>query len=118
MTDYNLDLSQLIATCQRHTVCSEAYCLKQKNGQQLCRFGYPKELQSETVITTLECGDIELTITRNDPLVNSYNPVQLSPWRANVDMQYCLSRSKVINYCAKYATKSEPRSQSLKEARK
>ena len=32
VTDYNLDLSQLIATCLRHAVCSEAYCWKQKNG--------------------------------------------------------------------------------------
>ena len=41
--------------------------------------------------------------------------MQLSAWRANVDMQYCVSRRKVIEYCAKYATKCEPRSQPLKE---
>ena len=29
-------------------------------------------------------------------------------------MQYCVSRRKVIEYCAKYATKSEPRSEPLK----
>ena len=34
---------------------------------------------------------------------------------ANVDMQYCLSRHRVVEYCAKYATKCEPRSQPLKE---
>ena len=27
---------------------------------------------------------------------------------ANVDMQYCLSRYRVVEYCAKYATKCEP----------
>ena len=52
---------------------------------------------------------------RNDAVINSFNPVQLQAWRANVDMQYCISRHKVIEYCAKYATKCEPRSQSLKE---
>ena len=31
----------------------------------------------------------------------------------NVDMQYCLSRHRVVEYCVKYATK--PRSQPLKE---
>ena len=41
--------------------------------------------------------------------------MQLSAWRANVDMRYCVSHRKVIEYCAKYATKSEPRSQPLKE---
>ena len=30
-------------------------------------------------------------------------------------MKYCISRRKVLEYCAKYATKSEPQSQSLKE---
>ena len=30
-------------------------------------------------------------------------------------MQYCLSRHRVVEYCAKYATKCEPRSQPLKE---
>ena len=34
---------------------------------------------------------------------------------ANVDMQYCLSRHRVVECCAKYATKCEPRSQPLKE---
>ena len=30
-------------------------------------------------------------------------------------MQYCLSRHRVFEYCTKYATKCEPRSQPLKE---
>lgn len=47
VVDYDLDLSQLIATCQRHTICSPAYCLRTKKGQQSCRFGYPKELQRQ-----------------------------------------------------------------------
>lgn len=51
---------------------------------------------------------------RNDCLLNSYNPVQLSAWRENVDMQYIVSRQRVINYIAKYATKSEPCSKGLK----
>ena len=51
---------------------------------------------------------------RNDHLLNSYNPLQLSAWRANVDMQFIVSRRRVLNYCAKYATKPEPRSKALK----
>lgn len=39
--------------------------------------------------------------------------MQLCAWRANVDLQYCVSRHKVIQYCAKYATKCEPQSQTL-----
>ena len=32
-----------------------------------------------------------------------------------MDMQYCMSKKKVIQYVAKYATKSENRSESLKD---
>ena len=64
---------------------------------------------------SVEDGDVGLQTTRNDPLINSFNCIQLSGWRANVDMQYCVSRQKVIAYCAKYVTKCEHRSQSLKD---
>ena len=109
----SMDLVDLIATCQRHTRCSAAYCLRKKKGKQECRFGYPKPLQQVTTITT-ENGDPSLITARNDCLLNSYNPVQLSGWRENVDMQYVVSRRRVINYVVKYATKSEPHSKSLR----
>ena len=48
-------------------------------------------------------------------MINSYNPIQLSGWRANVDMQFIISRRRVIDYCTKYVTKSEPRSETLKD---
>ena len=95
-------------------VCSPAYCLRTKHGKQKCRFHYPKALCEETVVS-VEDGVVELQTARNDPLINSFNPIQLSGWWANVDMQYCVSRQKVILYCAKYVTKCEPRSQSLKD---
>lgn len=111
--DFNMDLVDLIATCQRHTRCSVEYCLRKKKGKQECRFGYPKPLQPVTTIVTEE-GVAKVLTARNDCLLNSYNPVQLSAWRANVDMQYVMSRQGVINYVAKYATKPEYRSEGLK----
>ena len=111
--DLNEDLADLVATCQHHTRCSTAYCPRTRNGRQDCRFGYPKPLQPHTAIITEE--EPTLLTARNDGMVNSFNPVQLSAWCANVDMQYIVSRSRVIEYCTKYVTKSEPRSQSLKE---
>ena len=101
--DFNIDLIDLIATCQRHTRCSAAYCLKKKKGKQECRFGYPKSLQPVTSIVT-EDGEPKVLTARNDSLLNSYNPVQLSAWRANVDMQYVVSRNTVLQYVAKYAS--------------
>ena len=112
--DYRYDLAELIATCQRHTKCSTSYCLRNKEGQQVCRFGYPKPLLLETTISN-ENDETEVITARNDGLLNSFNPIQLSGWRANVDMKYIVSRQKVIQYCAKYAMKSEPRSQPMRE---
>ena len=111
--DFNQDLADLVATCQRHTRCSASYCLRTKHGKQECRFGYPKPLQPHTAIVTED--EPTLITARNDGIINSFNPVQLSAWRANVDMQYIVSRQRVLQYCSKYVTKSEPRSQSLKE---
>jgi len=48
--DHQKYLNQPIATCQRHTQCSAAYCLRTNNGVQKCHFNYPKQLQPETVI--------------------------------------------------------------------
>ena len=119
VNDVHEDLKDLIATCQRHTRCSAAYCLRTRNGVQACCFGYPKDLHNETALQVNtdpeEMGEPELITARNDGLINSYNPVQLSGWRANVDMQYCLSKKKVIEYITKYATKCEPRSQTMNE---
>ena len=106
--DHQQDLNGLIATCQRHTRCSAAYCLRTKSGVQKCCFSCPKPLQPETVISTDEENCEPTLITaRNDGLINSYNPVQLSAWRGNVDMQYCVSKHRVIEYITKYA-KCEP----------
>ncbi len=115
VTDMGEDLVDLIATCQRHTRCSTSYCLKKKKGKQECRFGFPKPLQPVTCVTSQDDGEPVVLTKRNDNLLNGYNPVQLSAWRANVDMQYVVSRQKVTKYVAKYATKSEPRSTALQE---
>ena len=114
--DFQMDLVELIATCQRHTRCSAAYCLRKKKGsdEEECRFGYPKQLQEATTLTTTDDGEPSVVTARNDSLLNSYNPIQLSAWRANVDMQFIVSRRRVLNYCAKYATKPEKRSKGLK----
>ena len=47
-------------------------------------------LQPETAFVT-ENGEPVLLTAGKDGLINSFNLVQLSAWRANVDMQYCVS---------------------------
>ena len=112
VTDQKQDLIDLISTCQRHTKCSESYCLTTKKGRKECRYGFPKPLQEKTTIIYKE-NEPELVTRRNDPRVNSHNQLQLSSWRANCDMQLITSKEKVTRYAAKYATKSEPRSKPL-----
>ena len=46
------------------------------NGQQVCHFNYPKDLQLHTSIAIDETPT--LLTARNDGLVNSYNAIQLS----------------------------------------
>ena len=108
------DLSQLIATYQRHTVCYTAYCLRTKHCKQECCFHYPKALCEETVVSVKD-GNVELQTARNNPLITASASFSSKGWRANVDMQYCVSWQKVISHCAKYVTKCERCSQSLKD---
>ena len=111
--DHKEDLVDLIATCQRHTRCSTAYCLRKKKGKLTCRFGYPKPLQPVTTLVE-EKGVLNVLTERNDSLLNSYNDLQLSGWRANVDTQPVVSKDTVVGYIAKYASKPECRSKGLK----
>lgn len=67
VTDFDEDLSDLIATCQRHTRCSEAYCLRTRNGRQQCRFGYPKELCHRLPSLSVMTGNQRLTSLEMTP---------------------------------------------------
>ena len=67
ITDFDKDLADLVATCQRHTRCSPSYCLRTKNGRQECRFGYPKPLQatatkSSNYVSTSFTLNVEITL--------------------------------------------------------
>ena len=98
-----------------HKMLCSPLLKKKERGRQECRFGYPKSLQEVTTVITQESGEPLVQTAPNDTLLNAFNPVQLSAWRANVDMQYIVSREKVVKYVAKYATKSECRSKALQE---
>ena len=113
------DYTNLVNTVQRHTHCSPAYCIKQKQSQQQpqCRFGYPKECTEQTDITfeNLSNGDLRATLTtkRNDPRLNSHNRLMLQNWRANVDLQVIVDMTACARYMAKYFSKCEPHSKAM-----
>lgn len=55
---------------------------------------------------------------RNDPLIQRYNPVITSIWRANTDFSRIISQTAVLKYIAKYAAKSEKASKDYNQLMK
>ncbi len=88
--DFQQDYEDLIATCQRHTRCSPAYCLRTRGGQQQCRFGYPKPLQPVTTLT-MHDGEPEVVTTRNDGLIDSHFLLGGLTSICNTVSEYCVS---------------------------
>jgi hypothetical protein len=60
ITDDLQDYIELINKLQKHTRYSPSYCLRTKNGQQVCRFGYPKERNDHLYIRDDNNGQPEL----------------------------------------------------------
>ena len=115
------DYESLINSVQRHTKCSERYCLRKKRGSAVaeCRFGYPKPLVDPTAVSVARSadGDVEVTVEprRNDPLLNCHNRAIAQTWRANSDLQVIRDRRQLVEYVAKYISKVEPASKDLKD---
>lgn len=113
VTNDKQDLAQLLNKVQRHTICTPGYCLKGKPPK--CRFKFPIDF-CET--TTLDCSDpnnVQLVTRRNDKRLNKYNKFIIQTWRGNIDVSPVLSKQALVNYLAKYISKSEKRSQPLVE---
>ena len=115
------DYHRLVNSVARHTRCSSAYCLRQKNlgVPAECRFGFPKGLQEEThfnyaMLQHCKIG-AELVTKRNDHRLNSHNRVMLENWRANVDLQVIIDKNACAWYMAKYAANGESRSKQASE---
>jgi len=114
--DVKQDLAELLNRVQRHTKCSETYCLrknKRKGGKLECRFKYPVELKDHCEIVISEDNDVELLTARNDRYLNKYNPYILQTWRANMDISPVISKRALVNYLAKYISKSETQSKDM-----
>src|SRR4051812_32902524 len=94
---------------------SPAYCLRVKDGQQYCRFGYSKDNVEHTIVQDNGHGQPELITKRNDPFINSHNRLQLQGWRANVNLKPILSIHAALQYISKYASKAEPQSAAFSE---
>ncbi|KAK3926427.1 ATP-dependent DNA helicase [Frankliniella fusca] len=111
--DKERDLAELLNKVQRHTKCTEGYCLRRKNGKLQCRFKFPIDLLEESRIIIDEKMEVQYLTARNDPLLNKFNPYIVQSWRANIDISPVLSKRALINYLSKYISKCEPQSKGL-----
>ena len=107
--DTGADYHWLVNSVERHTKCSSAYCLRQKNRSvpAECGFGFPKGLEEEThfnyeLLPHYKIG-AELVTKRNYHRLNSHNRVMLDNWRANVHLQHIVDKNACARYMAKYA---------------
>ena len=123
--DCDYDYANLVNTVQRHTRCSINYCLKHKQNESgvQCRFNFPFDLCNNTRLEFEKVNTkdkstqykAKIVTKRNDPRLNNHQPIQLKGWRANCDIQIIIDHHACVEYLAKYAAKSEPRSQKLKD---
>eukprot|EP01018_Ginkgo_biloba_P021168 Gb_06945 [translate_table: standard] len=111
-TDMQRDYENLLNRVERHTICSEGYCLRKKGRVLKCRYNAPWQLRNESVLLIDEQGKKLYEPRRNDDRVNVHNADLLVMWRANVNWQPVTSTYVVLRYIAKYAAKSEKASES------
>ena len=68
-------------------------------------------LSYEEYLTTLrysvDAPTVFLRRNISDIYVNNYNPILLSAWRANMDIQYCLDPYSIVQYIVKYVCKGQ-----------
>jgi len=112
-------LSACLNRFQRHSRCSESYCLRAKKGSneaKQCRFYFPRRLRVQAAVTKDQnpkhwtfCPE------RNDKILNNYNPATTIGWMANTDTSPATSVSAIVNYIGKYCSKEEKKSTSYKE---
>ncbi|KAK3923555.1 ATP-dependent DNA helicase RRM3, partial [Frankliniella fusca] len=111
VVDFHEDLAEILNKVQRHTLCSEQYCIRKckQTNMKKCRFRFPQDEEPEAKIGINEKGNVEFIPKRNDPRLNKYNAYITQTWRANTDVPPVISKQALINYLAKYISKSEYR---------
>lgn len=110
--------ANLLEHCLRHRH-HPGYCLK--NGE--CRFHFPRPLSFQNKIIVKEIAykthrdglkgrlrrtSVEFLFKTNDRWLNSHTPIGVLAWGANLDMSILVDSAAVIEYVAKYCTKTEP----------
>ena len=111
-------LAALLNRFQRHTQCTEAYCLRREKatGDLKCRFYFPRELEEEATVTDkYNPRQWIFAPSRNDPILNQYCPAVTLGWLANTDMSPSTSLAGALQYAAKYCSKAEKETTSYRQ---
>ena len=108
---YDEDYTELVNCTQRHVCRKNGVCQsKKKNMENICRFGYPFDLNDKSKLLFNEKSgriDTEICLARNDPYMNPHSRLIAHAWRANVDQSIVVNHRAAVNYMVKYATKSK-----------
>lgn len=115
-------LHRRVDTHQRHT--HNDYCMRNKKTKKgfskICRFGFPRPVTESVTIRDVAVSIAnrkqlkaqgrlyDLTRSHEEMFINDYNPVILTAWEGNMDMQFIGEKSTILNwYCTRYSTKTE-----------
>ena len=99
----NEDVNRLVKVANTHSCRGTCYKYRQKKE---CRFGYPRDLVPETVIT----DENIITMKRTNEMINNFNPPTMTCVRSNHDIKFVPSGKDGQNiafYVCDYATKSQ-----------
>ena len=111
-------LADCLNRYQRHSICTPGYCLRKVKGSEdmRCRFYFPQAYRTvPDVNRDLNPKHYKFMPVRNDTLLNAYIPTTTLGWNANTDVSPCTNIGTVLRYAAKYASKSEVKTDTYKE---
>ncbi|KAM5354934.1 hypothetical protein ACJ41O_001580 [Fusarium nematophilum] len=107
-------LSVVVNRVQRHRCNNYCMQLNKHTKQVECRFGFP---HGQRLLASLDkvphSKHWSFRGERNDSQINHYNRLLTVAWLANTDVSPCTSLQQVIDYAAKYCSKSEKKSESF-----
>jgi hypothetical protein len=128
------ELTKLLNRVQRHTKCFTTYCLRKikdsksakiedskseklKDSKTLkleCRFHFSFSTREISAMINIVNSKWKLyDSSRNDSLLNIYNVIVFISWFANIDFISCIDQHAVLEYIAKYCSKTETKSLKL-----
>ena len=111
------NLTDLLNIVQKHRNYTESYYLRKKSRTDKIsyRFYFPRMLQAAADVSKkINPSNYTFALERNNERLNNYNRVTTISQIANIDIAPYVDARAIINYLAKYASKSEEQSTNYK----